>query len=146
MLKTARELILWFVNVDLSYVFKRCAVENYLSAVHDVARLYKVSSQSFVKVGIINFLLLKSALMVLWISLNKLVLNHKKLFSKLLFLLLNNQPQYHRDGFYVRNHVHSLYKTYHCFLEIASFQCFKRQLCRFLTFNCRYCFCLKCFR
>ena len=54
--------------VDLSHVFKPRVVEKDLLAVHDVAGLTKISSESFVKVGIINFLLLGSALMVLWIS------------------------------------------------------------------------------
>ena len=54
--------------VDLSHVFKPCVVEKDLLAVHDVAGLTKISSESFVKVGIINFLLLGSALMVLWIK------------------------------------------------------------------------------
>ena len=50
---------------NLNHVFKHRAVEKDLSGVHDVAGLTKISSQSFVKVSIINFLLLESALIVL---------------------------------------------------------------------------------
>ena len=75
----ARELNLWFVMVDPNHIFKRCAVEKDLSAVHDVAGLTKISSQSFVKVGIINFLLLESALMVFWVSLKQVGFESRKI-------------------------------------------------------------------
>ena len=54
--------------VDLNHVFKRRSVEKSLLAAYNVTGLTKISSQSFVKVGMINFLLLGSVLMVLWIS------------------------------------------------------------------------------
>ena len=80
---------------------------------HDVAGLTKISLQSFVKVGIINFLLIGGALKVLWISLKQVGFEPRKLFSK----LPNNLPQYHRDSFHVRNHTHPLCNSHRLPLE-----------------------------
>ena len=65
--------------VDLNHVFKCRAAEKDLPAVHDVAGLTKISSQSFVKVGIINFLPLGIALMVLRISLKQVGFEYWKI-------------------------------------------------------------------
>ena len=94
--------------VDLSHVFKRHVIEKDISAVHEVAGLTKISSQSFLKVDIINFLLLRSTLTVLWISLKQVGYKSRKIVMQTSFLLLNNQPQYRRDSFHVRNHAHPL--------------------------------------
>ena len=65
--------------VDLSHAYKRCPVEKDLSAVNDEAGLTNISSQSFVEVGIINFFLFGSALMVLWTSLKQVGFEPRKI-------------------------------------------------------------------
>ena len=69
--KIDNELNLLFDIVDLSLVFMHRAVEKDLSAVHEVAGLTNINSQTLIMFGIKSFLLLGSFWRILWMSLKQ---------------------------------------------------------------------------
>ena len=65
--------------MNITFGVKLILICNNSVGLHDIAGLTKVSSQSFVKFGIINILLFGSALMVLWISLKQVGFESRKI-------------------------------------------------------------------